>query len=227
MPSGLLFVDKPAGMTSHDVVAQVRRKFKVKVGHGGTLDPSATGMLILLLGRATTLSQRVMGADKRYEGQLLLGTVTNTQDTDGEVLSTMPHDLVSADALRAQMAALVGDSYQLPPMVSAVKVGGVPLYKLARKGQEVERKERLIHVYSFQLTSFEPPLAGFDVLCGKGTYVRTLCHDIGAQLGCGACLAQLRRTQIGTVGIQRATPLDEILDWSTSQLTNALVASWE
>ena len=218
-PDGILLVDKPTGVTSHDVVAQVRRTFRfAKVGHGGTLDPNASGLLVLLLGKGTSLSERVMGGDKRYTGEMLLGTVTDSQDIEGEVVSTLPCDLVTEQALRERMAALEGDSYQIPPMVSAIKRNGVPLYKLARKGETVEREPRLIHVYSFRLLGFAPPLATFDVVCGKGTYVRTLCHDIGQALGCGACLNRLRRTRSGDLDVADALPLEQILALSPEGL---------
>lgn len=209
---GLLLVDKPAGPTSHDVVAAIRRTFRFeKVGHGGTLDPGATGLLVILLGRGTSLSNQVMGGDKRYAGHMRLGVVTDSQDRDGKVVAENSCAGVTAAALQERMQALVGDSYQLPPMVSAIKREGVPLYKLARKGQEVERQPRLIHVYSFRLLDWNPPLAAFDVACGKGTYVRTLCHDIGRKLGCGACLNALRRTASGRMDVADALPLDQIL----------------
>ncbi len=209
---GLLLLDKPVGLTSHDVVARIRRAFRIeKVGHGGTLDPNATGLLVILLGKGTSLSNEVMGGDKRYQGEMLLGTETDSQDIEGQVLSTLPCDLVTAARLQECMDGLVGDSYQIPPMVSAIKKDGVPLYKLARKGQTVEREPRLIHVYRFRLLDFDLPRATFDVACGKGTYVRTLCHDIGRKLGCGACLNALRRTASGRMDVADALPLDQIL----------------
>lgn len=218
-PDGILLVDKPTGVTSHDVVAQVRRTFRfAKVGHGGTLDPNASGLLVLLLGKGTSLSEKVMGGDKRYTGEMLLGTVTDSQDIEGKVVSNLPSDLVTEQALRERMAALEGDSYQIPPMVSAIKRNGVPLYKLARKGETVEREPRLIHVYGFRLLGFAPPLATFDVVCGKGTYVRTLCHDIGQALGCGACLNRLRRTRSGDLDVADALPLEQILALSPEGL---------
>ena len=223
-PDGVLLVDKPAGPTSHDVVASVRRRFNLrKVGHGGTLDPGATGLLVILLGKGTSLSERIMGSDKRYTGEMLLGTTTDTQDIHGEIVATMPHDLVTAAALEREMQALRGDSYQIPPMVSAVKQGGVPLYKLARKGKTVERKERLIHVYTFRLLDSRSPVAAFDLACGKGTYVRTLCHDIGERLGCGACLQELRRTRSGHLDIADAIPLEEVLEYDLDALTARVV----
>ena len=222
--NGLLLVDKPAGITSHDVVAAVRRTFRLpKVGHGGTLDPNATGLLVLLIGKGTSLSNQVMGSDKRYSGEILLGTATDSQDIEGKVVATLPYDLVTESALQARLAALVGDSYQMPPMVSAIKKGGVPLYKLARKGQTVEREARLIHVYSFRLLEFKPPLATFDVACGKGTYVRTLCHDIGEALGCGACLNALRRTRSGKLDVAEALPLDQLLALDREALAKRII----
>jgi len=221
---GLLLVDKPAGPTSHDVVAAIRRTFRFeKVGHGGTLDPGATGLLVILLGRGTSLSNQVMGGDKRYAGHMRLGVVTDSQDRDGKVVAENSCAGVTAAALQERMQALVGDSYQLPPMVSAIKREGVPLYKLARKGQEVERQPRLIHVYSFRLLDWNPPLAAFDVACGKGTYVRTLCHDVGQALGCGACLETLRRTASGTLSVDDALPLPQLLQMDRDALAARVV----
>lgn len=209
---GLLLVDKPSGMTSHDVVDRVRRTFRLrKVGHGGTLDPMATGLLVILLGRGTKLSNQVMGSDKTYEGTMRLGVATDTEDCDGKVTSERDPSGVTREALEAEMKKRVGDLMQTPPMVSAVKMNGVPLYKLARKGQVVEREARLIHIYEFRLTSFDPPHASFLLRCTKGTYVRTLCSDIGEALGCGAHLASLRRTVSGPLKIQDAITLERIL----------------
>ena len=211
--TGILLVDKPAGPTSHDIVARVRARFRVKkVGHGGTLDPMATGLLVLLLGKATKHSDRVMGHDKVYEGVLRLGEETDTQDATGTVVATGDPSGVTREALLAAMRALEGDQLQTPPMVSARKIGGVPLYKLARQGQTVPREPRLIHVYRFDLLDFALPDARFRVSCTKGTYVRTLAHDIGRALGCGAHLAELRRTRVGDFGIGDAHPLDVLLD---------------
>ncbi len=209
---GLLLVDKPSGYTSHDVVAKIRRHFRfAKVGHGGTLDPMATGLLILLLGKGTKISERVMGHDKTYEGTIRLGVTTDSQDAEGQTIAEADASAVTAEDLAAQMAARLGDQMQTPPMVSAIKLNGVPLYKLARKGQEVERKPKLIHLYRFELTGYAPPDADFVVECTKGTYVRTLAHDIGQSLGCGAHLARLRRTHIGRFNIAEARTLDDLL----------------
>jgi len=210
---GLLLVDKPSGPTSHDIVAQIRRRFRIlKVGHGGTLDPMATGLLVILLGKGTKISERVMGHDKTYEGTLRLGIETDSQDADGRVVAEKDATAITADQVRAQLDARRGDQLQTPPMVSAIKLNGVPLYKLARKGETVERKPKLIHVYRFDLLDFAPPDARFVVECTKGTYVRTLAHDIGQSLGVGAHLVQLRRTKIGQIDVAHAHALDALLD---------------
>lgn len=216
---GVLLVDKPVGPTSHDIVAVIRRTFRIeKVGHGGTLDPNATGLLVILLGRGTRLSAQIMGGDKTYQGVMRLGRTTNSQDIDGETLSEQPWEHIAAEQVQEQMAARLGDIYQTPPMVSAVKVKGVPLYKLARKGEETPREPRLVHLYRFQLLRWAPPLVDFDVSCTKGTYVRTLCHDIGQTLGCGACLEALRRTVSGSLQVEDSLPLDDILKLSRDAL---------
>ena len=221
---GVLLVDKPVGPTSHDIVAAIRRTFRIeKVGHGGTLDPNATGLLVILLGRGTRLSAQIMGGDKVYQGVMRLGRVTNSQDIDGETLSENPWEHITVEQVREQMAARCGDIFQMPPMVSAVKVKGVPLYKLARKGEETPREPRLVHIYRFQLLRWAPPLVEFDVSCTKGTYVRTLCHDIGQSLGCGACLEALRRTVSGSLKVEDALPFDEILKLSRDALAARIV----
>ena len=210
---GLLLVDKPSGPTSHDVVAQIRRRFRIpKVGHGGTLDPMATGLLVILLGKGTKISERVMGHDKTYEGTLRLGLETDSQDADGQVVAEKDASAVTAAQVEEQLKARLGDQLQLPPMVSAIKIKGVPLYKLARKGETVERQPKLIHVYRFELLDFTPPDARFVVECTKGTYVRTLAHDIGQSLGVGAHLVQLRRTRIGKIDVANAVPFDQLLE---------------
>lgn len=210
--NGVLLVDKPTGPTSHDVVHKIRKAFKIeKVGHGGTLDPNATGLLIILLGKGTKFSDMIMGSDKSYTGVMRLGRETSSQDCDGEILAERPFDHVTRKLVVSEMARLEGDIYQTPPMVSAVKIEGVPLYKLARKGQEVERKPRFVHVYRYELIDWAPPLVTLTVECSKGTYVRTLVHDVGVALGCGACLDSLRRTKSGNFSVLNALPLDEAL----------------
>jgi tRNA pseudouridine55 synthase len=209
---GILLVDKPSGPTSHDVVDRIRRQFRIrKVGHGGTLDPMATGLLIILLGRGTRLSNEIMGADKTYEGVMHLGTTTSTEDVDGEVTGTAAFAGVTREALEAEMRKWLGDVQQTPPMVSAIKKDGVPLYKLARKGQEIAREPRWLHIYEFALLDFAPPRVSFRLRCSKGTYVRTLCADIGRALGCGAYLAELRRTQSGDFSITKALTMPALL----------------
>ena len=209
---GLLLVDKPSGPTSHDLVAQSRRRFRIaKVGHGGTLDPMATGLLVILLGKGTKISDRVMGHDKTYEATLRLGIETDSQDADGQVVAEKDAAAITAEQVAAQMKARLGDQMQMPPMVSAIKIQGVPLYKLARKGETVERPAKLIHVYRFDLLDFTPPDVRFVVECTKGTYVRTLAHDVGQSLGVGAHLVQLRRTKIGQLDVAKAFALDDLL----------------
>ena len=208
---GILLVDKPSGMTSHDVVNAVRRMFRIKkAGHGGTLDPAATGLLVLLLGRATKLSDRIMGGDKIYEGLMRLGSATATQDAEGAVISGSDPTGLSEVAVRSAVATLNGDIYQIPPMVSALKKDGVPLYKLARQGVSVEREARLVHIFKFQITEFGIPDSQILVKCSKGTYVRTLCHDVGDKLGCGAHLAALRRLQSGKFTVDKAIKFEDL-----------------
>ncbi|MBT5311840.1 MAG: tRNA pseudouridine(55) synthase TruB, partial [Verrucomicrobia bacterium] len=172
---GALLIDKPAGPTSHDIVDTVRQCYRIKkVGHCGTLDPAATGLLTLLLGKATKLSEKMMSDDKVYVGSMKLGETTNTFDAEGEIDETKPVPNLTIETLQEQANAFLGDQLQLPPMVSAIKIDGTPLYKLARKGIEVERKKRFIHLYKFEVTEYEPPFAWFKVACTKGTYVRSL-----------------------------------------------------
>ncbi len=221
---GILLVDKPAGFTSHDVVAKLRSHFRLrKVGHGGTLDPMATGLLVILLGRGTKLSQRIMGTDKEYAGIMRLGIATDTQDADGTILGEQDASHITREQVQTEMETRRGDQMQTPPMVSAIKKNGVPLYKLAREGHEVEREARLIHIYRFDLLDFQTPDARFYLKCTKGTYVRTLCADIGEALGCGAHLAELRRTAIGNMHVDHAQPLDKLIAEPIEQLGERIV----
>ncbi|HJT79949.1 MAG TPA: tRNA pseudouridine(55) synthase TruB, partial [Chthoniobacterales bacterium] len=188
-PDGVLLVDKAEGMTSHDVVALVRRKLEIKkVGHCGTLDPIATGLLLLTLGRGTKIQDLLMSEDKEYVGTMTLGVTTNTQDREGEVTDQRPVPPLAPEQVTAAFDKFRGDFYQMPPMVSAIKRGGVPLYKLAREGKVVEREPRLVHVYRYSVDKIALPEIDFTVLCSKGFYVRTYVHDIGEVLGCGAHL---------------------------------------
>ncbi len=221
---GLLFVDKPAGLTSHDVVARIRRIYRIKkVGHAGTLDPMATGLLIILVGRATKASNFLMSRSKTYEGTFRLGTITDSQDADGEVLEEREVPPVSEEEMKELFAAFLGDQYQTPPMFSAKKIKGVPLYKLARKGEEVEREPRFVSIKSFDLLGMDLPDVTFRIDVSKGTYVRTVAHDLGARLGCGAYLTNLRRTAIDDIGIERGVTLDTLEDTPPSQLGRFLV----
>jgi len=221
---GALLVDKPSGPTSHDVVDAIRRKFGIKkVGHCGTLDPSATGLLIIVLGRGTKLSERLMGDDKVYEGAIQLGVTTSSYDADGELVETKPVPPLTLAQLNEAAAGFVGDRMQTPPMVSAVKKDGVPLYKLARQGIEVAREPRLVHIYNFRFTNYEPPRGQFHIACTKGTYVRSLAHELGQKLGCGAHLATLRRNLSGRFDVADATKLDDVLKLTTAELERKVI----
>lgn len=216
---GALLIDKPAGPTSHDVVDAVRRNFALKkVGHCGTLDPAATGLLILVLGRATKLSEKLMSDDKVYEGSAKFGETTDSYDADGELVASLPVPLMTLEEINDAATTFQGDQMQMPPMVSAVKVKGVPLYKMARKGVEVERKPRLIHVYSFRFSSYDEPFGWFRVACTKGTYVRALVHELGIKTGPGAHLASLRRVLSGKFDVKDAIPFEDVLKLPAGEL---------
>lgn len=211
-PNGVVVVDKPSGMTSHDVVDRVRRIFSTrKVGHAGTLDPDATGILVLGLGTATRLLSFAQEGPKRYMAEAEFGRTTTTQDASGEVVEERPVD-VDPERIRAAAARFVGAIAQVPPMVSAVKVGGERLYKKARRGEMIEREARAVTIHHLEMTSFDDSSdrAHFDVLCSGGTYVRTLVHDIGQSLGCGAHLVALRRTEASGFTESDATPLADL-----------------
>ncbi|MGH2594704.1 MAG: tRNA pseudouridine(55) synthase TruB [Actinomycetota bacterium] len=205
-PEGLLLIDKPGGVTSHDVVDVVRKVLGTrKVGHAGTLDPMATGLLVLGVGRATRLLRFLGGLPKTYEGTARLGVETTTLDADGEV--TVDHPVTSTeDDVRRAMAGLVGESQQTPPAYSAVKVGGRKLYEGARKGELLEAAPRSIRVDAFDLLAMRGSDVGFRVVCSGGTYVRVLLADVGSVLGCGAHLTALRRTAIGELAVSEAVP---------------------
>ena len=212
MPNGILIIDKPAGWTSMDVCAKLRGIFHEKrVGHGGTLDPMATGVLPVFVGRATRAVEFAENSDKEYVAGLRLGLVTNTQDATGETLEER-EALVTGEALEAALARFRGEIAQVPPMYSAVKINGKKLYELARKGKEVERKPRSVTIHALELLG--RPEAGEDfqlrVRCSKGTYVRTLCHDIGQALGCGACMSSLRRTVAAGYTLADAVTLEQV-----------------
>lgn len=226
---GILLVDKPQGPTSHDVVDRLRRKLKMrKIGHAGTLDPNATGLLIMLLGKATKVSQYLMSLDKEYVGRLEFGKETNTYDVEGDVMveRPLPADFDKA-MLEQVLAGFMGDQYQMPPMFSAKKVDGVPLYKLARKGKEVVREPRFIHISAISVQSFELPFADVFVRCSKGTYIRSLAHDIGQKVGCGAYLEQLRRTASDRFSVEDALTLDKIEEMSLVEIRRRLIPVYQ
>ena len=222
---GVLLVDKGQDMTSHDVVAVARRTLNMKkIGHCGTLDPMATGLLILVIGKATKLSELLMSEDKEYTGALELGKVTNTQDAEGEVIEEREVPGFSAEQIAEAFEKFHGDFYQTPPMVSAIKKDGVPLYRLARQGKEVKRDPRLVHVYRHRIDGIELPEVSFTVRCTKGFYVRTYAHDIGAALGCGAHLKRLRRTQSGRFGLDRSVTFEELKHGDRSDIVEKLLS---
>ncbi len=208
---GVLLIDKAPGMTSHDVVAIVRKRlgFK-KVGHCGTLDPLATGLLLIVLGRGTKIQDLLMAEDKEYTGTMQLGITTDSQDADGQVVETRPVPEFTREQVQESFEKFHGDFYQMPPMVSAIKQGGVPLYKLARQGKTVEREPRFVHVFAHEITRVGLPDIDFRVVCSKGFYVRTYAFDIGNDLGCGAHLRMLRRTKSGRFSVEGAVTVEEL-----------------
>lgn len=222
---GILLVDKPKGHTSHDVIARLRKKLQMKrIGHAGTLDPMATGLLVVLVGKATKASQYIVSLDKEYTGSIVLGVITNSQDADGEVMSTAPVPELSEEELRGHMRSFVGDQYQTPPMHSAIKVGGVPLYKLAHKGKEIEREPRFVRIDQFDLVAYEKAVIRFRMRCSKGTYVRTVAHDLGTRIGCGAHLSELVRTATDTFRLEQGLPLEEILALPVREIAARLIS---
>jgi tRNA pseudouridine55 synthase len=222
---GVLLVDKAEGMTSHDVVALVRRSLGIKkVGHCGTLDPIATGLLLITIGRGTKVQDLLMSEDKEYAGTLTLGIATSTQDRQGEIIDQRLVPPFDENQIRVAFQKFRGDFYQLPPMVSAKKHGGVPLYKLAREGKVVEREPRLVHVYRYTVDRIALPEIDFSVVCSKGFYVRTYVHDIGEALGCGAHLKSLRRTKSGRFDVVNALSVDEIKDKPRDQITRHILS---
>jgi tRNA pseudouridine55 synthase len=224
-PSGVLLIDKAGDFTSHDVVAVARRALNTKkIGHCGTLDPMATGLLMLVVGRATKIQDLLMSEDKEYRGTMTLGKVTSSQDKEGEVIEEHPvGDYTEAD-IRAAFDSLLGDFEQMPPMVSAIKVNGVPLYKMARKGQEIERKTRPVKVIGYEIHRIELPEIEFTVRCSKGFYVRTYAHDIGQKLGCGAHLSELRRTRSGKFTLDRAVTIPELKTLDRPELLHRMIS---
>jgi len=211
-------------MTSHDVVALVRQRLQIKkVGHCGTLDPIATGLLLLTLGSGTKIQDLLMSEDKQYEGTLELGITTSTQDCQGDIIQQRPVPSLSHDQIRDAFEKFRGDFYQMPPMVSAIKKAGVPLYKLARQGKVVERDPRLVHVYRYEINRVAVPEIDFAVVCSKGFYVRTYVHDIGEVLGCGAHLKSLRRTKSGRFDVSGAITVKQLKTTEPDQILNRIL----
>lgn len=209
---GLLIIDKPQGITSHTVVQKVRRACDVKrVGHAGTLDPLATGLLLVGVGSCTRLIEYLVATDKGYRATFRLGRVTDSQDITGQVVSEHPTDQITAEQIREVCSHYIGEIEQVPPMFSALKQNGVPLYRLARQGIEVERQKRKITITRFDVESIDGSEVTIYVDCTKGTYIRTLCHDIGQELGCGACMTSLRRVRSGPFDESMALSLDSII----------------
>lgn len=222
---GVLLVDKASGMTSHDVVAITRRALNTrKIGHCGTLDPLATGLLILTIGRGTKIQDLLMSEDKEYIGTMRLGELTDSQDSDGQVVETRPVPGLSREELEAAFAKFHGDFYQMPPMVSAIKKDGVPLYKLARQGKTVEREPRFVHVYAHEIQDVRLPEVDFRVVCSKGFYVRAYAFDIGNELGCGAHLKALRRTKSGRFQVDGAVTIEELKNGTPDQLATRVMS---
>ncbi len=225
IPSGVLIIDKGQEMTSHDVVAIARRSLNMKkIGHCGTLDPMATGVIILVLGKATKLSEMLMSEDKVYQGTLTFGATTSSQDKQGEILEEKEVPAFTEAQIDDAFNEYVGNFEQIPPMVSAIKKDGVPLYKLARKGKEVKRDPRPVKVSDYKITRIELPEVDFSVECSKGFYVRTYAHDIGQDLGCGAHLSALRRTHSGHFDLSNAITIDELKTWPREQILSRMLS---
>jgi tRNA pseudouridine55 synthase len=217
MANGILVIDKSAGWTSQDVAAKLRGVFhERRVGHGGTLDPMATGVLPVFIGRATRAAEFLESAEKEYVAGLRLGVVTDTQDTSGTVLETNSVCVTRAQ-LEAALRQFLGPIEQIPPMYSAIKINGQKLYELARRGQEVARKPRSITIHALELLEGEGADWTIRVRCSKGTYVRTLCHDLGRALGCGGCMSSLRRTRAGSFTLAQAVTMQQVLDFAAGQ----------
>jgi tRNA pseudouridine55 synthase len=211
---GVINIDKPSSWTSHDVVAKVRSLLKIKrVGHAGTLDPMATGVLLICFGSATKMSSVLMNGDKEYAVTLRLGQETDTQDAMGKILRSCVPPCFSSDVIQEVLNAFVGTISQMPPMYSAIKKGGVPLYKLARKGLDIEREPRFITIQSIRLVNVDGNDISFHVACSKGTYVRTLCDDIGKKLGVYGHACSIRRVRSGYFGIDTAITLESFRDF--------------
>lgn len=211
-PNGIVLLDKPRGMTSHDVVNRMRRVAGMRqVGHIGTLDPMADGLLIVCVGPATRISRFLVGHDKVYQGTITFGAISSTYDAEGDITAQDRPVPTDPDLLREAMQRQVGERIQLPPAYSAIKVKGKKLYEYARNGEPVPQKPRNVHIMRFDMMKFDPPNLEFEARVGSGTYIRSMAHDLGIDLGCGAYLSQLRRTKIGHFSIDQAVPLETLV----------------
>ena len=212
-------------MTSHDVVAIVRNRLETqKVGHCGTLDPFATGLLLIVVGRGTKIQDLLMSEDKEYVGTIKLGEVTDTQDRDGVIIESHAVGPLDRSAIDSAFAKFHGDFYQTPPMVSAIKKEGVPLYKLAREGKVVDREPRFVHVYAHEIREVRPQEIDFRVICSKGFYVRTYAHEIGIELGCGAHLAALRRTKSGRFTVEGSLTIEALKSSAKESIASQIIS---
>ncbi len=220
---GILIVDKPAGWTSFDVVNFVKKRFKIKhVGHTGTLDPMALGVLVLLLGKYTKLAGEFIGLDKEYETVLTLGVSTDTADSTGKVLVKSAVPGMDVDEARRILSSFTGEIQQVPPMFSAVKINGRRLYDSARKGEVVSRKARRVFIRQLEMTSFNLPDISMRIVCSKGTYIRTLCEDIARQLGGHGHMSYLRRTKAGAFNIEQAVNIERLKEVSQEGLSSLI-----
>ncbi|OGX36026.1 MAG: tRNA pseudouridine(55) synthase TruB [Omnitrophica WOR_2 bacterium RIFCSPLOWO2_02_FULL_50_19] len=221
---GILLIDKPAGMTSHDVVDLIRRRFDIKkAGHAGTLDPAATGLLVVLIGKATKLSLKLTNSDKEYEAVMTLGRKTDSGDAEGKMLSENDCRGITEEKVRDAFRSFEGEREQIPPMFSAIRHKGTRLYKLARKGKEVPRQPRKIRIEKLEINKIALPVIHFIVRCSKGTYIRKLCDDLGDMLGCGAHLSGLRRVSSGEFSLKDSVDTAIIKSISKRELEGLLI----
>ena len=208
---GIIVVNKPNGITSHDVVSEVRRKLHIRrVGHAGTLDPLATGVLIILVGQSTKLFQKFVEFDKAYRATLILGTSTNSADIQGKIIQQLPYQHIELSQIEDTFKKFKGEIQQIPPMVSAVKIKGTKLYHLARKGIEIKRNSRTVKIHCLKLINIQLPEVEFYLECSRGMYVRQLAEDIGKELGCGACISKIERIKVGQFHINDAIKIEDI-----------------
>ncbi len=224
MKNGILIIDKPKGMTSFKAVEAVRRRLKVKkVGHTGTLDPMATGLLAICLGKATKISRFLTDTDKLYEGSITLGIETDTYDMEGDVVQKKKVPFLTKEMLDEIASEFIGEQEQSPPAFSAAKHKGVPLYKLARKGIKVKKEPKKIEIFDFQILKYNPPTLFFRVHCSKGTYIRTLAHEFGIKVGCGAVLSSLRRLRSGLLSISEAITIDTLMKEEIHEIKKKII----